>query len=291
MRRTVHEGVILSQACPETVQRSLGRLGRPEEPVVAWELLRGGIPGSQVYRLTLAADEVILMGMDVVELIMGIEEAFDIEIPDQEAEKLTTVGQLYAFVINELAFHQPAGCVSSAVFYRARRTLVERLGVPRRSIAPSTTMEALLPQSGRRAYWQSLSRAMELRLPSLELPPWMGLPMRGLGLTLLMIGLAAYFVYPISVAVLYSVGSALVLWAAHRAAAPFAVQIPTECATVGGTVRAALRLNHGMHPQTRRRWDPNDVWETLRKVIVEQLDVPPEVVTPDAALVDDLGAD
>ncbi|HAH69955.1 MAG TPA: acyl carrier protein, partial [Synergistaceae bacterium] len=33
----------------------------------------------------LAADS-----LDIVELIMGIEEEFDIEIPDEDAEKLTT---------------------------------------------------------------------------------------------------------------------------------------------------------------------------------------------------------
>jgi len=31
--------------------------------------------------------------LDIVELIMGIEEEFDIEIPDEDAEKLTTVGR------------------------------------------------------------------------------------------------------------------------------------------------------------------------------------------------------
>ena len=30
--------------------------------------------------------------LDIVELIMGIEEEFDIEIPDEDAEKHTTVG-------------------------------------------------------------------------------------------------------------------------------------------------------------------------------------------------------
>ena len=30
--------------------------------------------------------------LDIVELIMALEEEFDIEIPDEEAEKITTVG-------------------------------------------------------------------------------------------------------------------------------------------------------------------------------------------------------
>ena len=36
--------------------------------------------------------------LDIVELIMGIEEEFDIEIPDEDAEKLTTVGEAMSYV-------------------------------------------------------------------------------------------------------------------------------------------------------------------------------------------------
>ncbi|GHV27382.1 acyl carrier protein [Synergistales bacterium] len=40
--------------------------------------------------------------LDIVELIMGIEEEFDIEIPDEEAEKLTNVGEALTYVKNKL---------------------------------------------------------------------------------------------------------------------------------------------------------------------------------------------
>ncbi|HHT63983.1 MAG TPA: acyl carrier protein [Clostridia bacterium] len=36
--------------------------------------------------------------LDVVELIMALEEEFDIEIPDEDAEKLTTVGAVVEYV-------------------------------------------------------------------------------------------------------------------------------------------------------------------------------------------------
>ena len=36
--------------------------------------------------------------LDIVELIMGIEEEFDIEIPDEDAEKLTTVGEAMNYI-------------------------------------------------------------------------------------------------------------------------------------------------------------------------------------------------
>lgn len=36
--------------------------------------------------------------LDVVELVMALEEAFDIEIPDEEAEKINTVGDIVAYI-------------------------------------------------------------------------------------------------------------------------------------------------------------------------------------------------
>ena len=36
--------------------------------------------------------------LDIVELVMAMEEAFDIEIPDDESEKLKTVQDVYDYV-------------------------------------------------------------------------------------------------------------------------------------------------------------------------------------------------
>ena len=36
--------------------------------------------------------------LDVVELVMALEEKFDIEIPDDEAEKIQTVADVVAYV-------------------------------------------------------------------------------------------------------------------------------------------------------------------------------------------------
>jgi acyl carrier protein len=36
--------------------------------------------------------------LDIVELVMAMEEEFDIEIPDEDAEKIQTIGDAIAFV-------------------------------------------------------------------------------------------------------------------------------------------------------------------------------------------------
>jgi acyl carrier protein len=38
--------------------------------------------------------------LDIVELIMALEEEFDLEIPDSEAEKITTVGDAVEYIKN-----------------------------------------------------------------------------------------------------------------------------------------------------------------------------------------------
>ena len=44
--------------------------------------------------------------LDIVELIMGIEEEFDIEIPDEDAEKLTNVGEAMNYVKEKLGIEE-----------------------------------------------------------------------------------------------------------------------------------------------------------------------------------------
>ena len=44
------------------------------------------------------ADDLGADSLDVVELVMALEENFEIEIPDEEAEKIATVGQAVAYI-------------------------------------------------------------------------------------------------------------------------------------------------------------------------------------------------
>jgi acyl carrier protein len=48
--------------------------------------------------------------LDVVELVMRAEEEFEIEIPDEDAESISTVGELVCYIANKTG--QPAGSLS-----------------------------------------------------------------------------------------------------------------------------------------------------------------------------------
>jgi acyl carrier protein len=43
-------------------------------------------------------DDLSADSLDIVELVMAMEEEFDIEIPDEDAEKIQTVGDAMAYV-------------------------------------------------------------------------------------------------------------------------------------------------------------------------------------------------
>lgn len=59
-----------------------------------------GIDESAVTPNTAFIDDLGADSLDVVELIMALEEAFDMEIPDEEAEKIVTVKDAVDYIKN-----------------------------------------------------------------------------------------------------------------------------------------------------------------------------------------------
>ncbi len=47
-------------------------------------------------------EDIMADSLDTVELLMSVEEAFDIDIPDSEAEKLRSLGELSDYVDKKL---------------------------------------------------------------------------------------------------------------------------------------------------------------------------------------------
>lgn len=57
-----------------------------------------GVEASQVTDLAKFVDDLGADSLDTVELVMALEEEFSIEIPDEDAEKITTVGDAIGYI-------------------------------------------------------------------------------------------------------------------------------------------------------------------------------------------------
>ncbi len=56
----------------------------------------------QVNRTTSFIEDIGADSLDIVELIMELEEEFDIQIPDDQAEKIKTVGEAIDYIEREI---------------------------------------------------------------------------------------------------------------------------------------------------------------------------------------------
>lgn len=57
-----------------------------------------GVDESQVEPSASFVDDLGADSLDIVELVMAFEEAFDLDIPDEDAEKIKTVGDAIKYI-------------------------------------------------------------------------------------------------------------------------------------------------------------------------------------------------
>jgi len=62
-----------------------------------------GVDESEVVPQANILDDLGADSLDVVELVMALEEAFDIEVPDDDVENIRTVGEIQSYVASRLA--------------------------------------------------------------------------------------------------------------------------------------------------------------------------------------------
>ena len=60
-----------------------------------------GVDESQVDNSASFVDDLGADSLDIVELVMAFEEAFDIDIPDEDAEKISTVKDAIDYIENK----------------------------------------------------------------------------------------------------------------------------------------------------------------------------------------------
>ena len=228
-----------------------------------------------------------IMGLDVVELVMRVEEEFEIRIEDEEASLLNTAGQIHTLILSKTGLLNENRCQSSATFYQLRRALVDIAATPRRAMRPTTAVGELLPVAKRRQQWKSWSEAAKVELPALEKPKWMQIAVPLFFAAI--IGAGFYEWNTSSSAVFWPYAFALVaLYKAHQWSEIRAVNLPADCATMGGLTKAVMKLNYGINTEPREPQTSEEIWERLKAIVVDETGVAPDEVTREARFIRDL---
>jgi len=71
-----------------------------EAKVIAIVSKQMGVDESKITRETSFVNDLNADSLDTVELVMELEDEFETSIPDEEAEKIQTVGQAVEFILN-----------------------------------------------------------------------------------------------------------------------------------------------------------------------------------------------
>jgi acyl carrier protein len=73
-----------------------------EERVTGLIVEQLGVSAEEVVSKASFVDDLGADSLDIVELVMSIEESFDIEIPDEDAEKIQTIGDVITYLKERL---------------------------------------------------------------------------------------------------------------------------------------------------------------------------------------------
>ncbi len=78
------------------------------------------------------------MGLQSVELVMAFEEEFEVEIPDDEAERIVTVGEARDCIVGKLRARaeDPDAVDPEEVWSRIKAIVVDLIAVEPEEVAP-----------------------------------------------------------------------------------------------------------------------------------------------------------
>lgn len=95
--------VTATQLMRKSYRRFQAVISSVEERVIDLVCEHLGVNKEQVSRQTSFQDDVGADSLDIVELVMELEEEFEITIPDDQAEKIKTVGEAIDYIEREQA--------------------------------------------------------------------------------------------------------------------------------------------------------------------------------------------
>jgi hypothetical protein len=234
------------------------------------------------------------MGLDAIEIVMEVEEAFDVRLEDAAVEEVRTPRDLIDLVMGKIVQADPAGCLTQRAFNLLRAALLLQLPLKRRDIAPQARMADLVPRTYRKVLLDCLAAELGTPpMPSLVRPKWL--------VNLLVVGCIGL---SIAIAVLIlrhelwehrgalfiivfftGVVTAFLARAATRACC---VEFSPQAATVGDLSRWIVAHKTDLAPSAPGKWTREQVAARIRDITIEQVGCA-ETYREDASFIQDLG--
>jgi len=237
------------------------------------------------------------MGLDSVELVMAFEEAFEIQIEDDEAAKMLTPRDVIEYVLRRVGHSDSTGCLTQRAFNLLRKTLIQTTGLSRREIKPSASLNELVPKPERAQLREQFSAILCTHaFPEFVRPRFLVSALTGISLA---VGIAIIAMMPMLLPwsgfgmalVLGGVGAALTGYASAAATWRQRTEFPSAIATVGDLSRWIM--HHRRDPgatAAQRAWAREQVAGRVREIVIEHLDCA-EAYREDARFIQDLGMD
>lgn len=217
------------------------------------------------------------MGLDIVEFVMSVEEKFGIEIPDIDAQNLTTPRELVDYVMTKVKAGEAHGCLNQQAFHRIRRALVAQHWATRKELKPDTPFKRIVPKPNRLSVWLHLGKEVQApRWPELVRPPFVkaglvvlavvafSLPLAMMGSEILRGNLA-----PLMLSI---VATTIVVWVGVATTRPLRVAFPPQYASVGEVARFLVAAGH-QPEEAAEGWTREQVRESVRILIIEHLGI------------------
>ena len=231
------------------------------------------------------------MGLDAVEIVMAVEEAFDIRIENGEAEKILTPRQLIDLVMSKVIAATTSICLTQRAFNLLRRFLLQHGDWKRAQIVPAANLNALIPREHRISVVSDMARELGIsKPPQFVRPTWINMSLLlGSVLAGLIAGVVAFSNGFGSVAVWFFIGAAIVTaGCAIRLTQPLQREFPSKIQTVGDLARWVMAHKADLTNATIPAWTHDQVAARVREIIVDALGCKPDF-SEDANFVKDLG--
>ncbi len=87
------------------------------------------------------------MGLDSVELVMEFEEAFGVELKDEEVTRIVTPRAVIDLIFSKLKTAGESICRSQRAFYTIRRVLITAFGLERNAVTPDLRFRDWIPKA------------------------------------------------------------------------------------------------------------------------------------------------